>query len=136
MSESYVTQGQIHSIGETTEYGSNGFTKRVFVVMLTGEGENPEFKNYVEFQLIKDKCALMDGYQPGHGIKIKFNLTGRLYDNPTKGEQCFPALQAWKIAPADGQQQQAPQQQYAQQPPPQQQPYPSGVDDFDSSIPF
>ena len=134
MSESYVAQGMIHSIGQTMEYGQNGFTKREFVVCLSGDDVNPEYPDYVQFELIKDKCTLMDGYQVGHEIKIKFNLTGRLYNNPTKGEQCFPALRAWKIAPADGAQNgliggqqagnamNAPRaQHYAQQPAPQQQ---------------
>lgn len=39
MSQSYDTQGTIHSIGETKEFGSNGFTKREFIILLTGEGE-------------------------------------------------------------------------------------------------
>jgi len=157
MSETYVTQGMIHSIGQTMEYGQNGFTKREFVVCLSGDYVNPEYPDYVQFELIKDKCSMMDGYQIGHEIKIKFNLTGRLYNNPTKGEQCFPALRAWKIAPADGPQQQTPQQQCAQQQQPQQAPQrqqyqqqtppqqqaqqqapqgTAGFDDFDDDIPF
>lgn len=60
MSESYETKGIIHSIGQTTEYGSNGFTKREFVIKLTGEGENDAYPNHVAFELTKDKCALME----------------------------------------------------------------------------
>ncbi len=43
MSKSFEIQGLIHSIGETTEYGNNGFTKREFVIKLTGEGENTTY---------------------------------------------------------------------------------------------
>lgn len=120
MSKSYETQGRIHSIGQTTAYGQNGFLKREFVIMLTGEGENPEYPNYVQCELIKDKCALMDGYQIGHEIKVQFNLGGRLWEGNGNGERCFVSLQAWKVEPAQQAQQyqQAPQQQYQQ---PQQQ---------------
>ena len=34
MSKSYEVQGVLHSIGDTTEYGNNGFTKREFVMKL------------------------------------------------------------------------------------------------------
>ena len=59
MSKSFELQGQIHSIGQTTEYGQNGFTKREFVIKLTGEGENERYPNYIAMELIKDNCALM-----------------------------------------------------------------------------
>lgn len=143
MSESYVTQGVIHSIGQTTEYGQNGFTKREFVIKLTGEGENAEYPNHVAFDLTKDKCALMDSYQVGHEIKVRFNLGGRLWEGNGKGERCFVSLSAWKIAPVEGQQQQP--QQFQQAPPPQQQPQipaqqpapaAGAYDDFDDDIPF
>lgn len=95
----YETQGKIHRIGQTTEYGSNGFTKREFVLLLTGEGENPKYPNYVSMELVKDKCSLMDQYQPGDTIRVSFNLTGRLWTPPGKPERCFNSLQAWKITP-------------------------------------
>ena len=161
MSNSLEAQGVIHSIGQTTEYGSNGFTKREFVIKLTGEHENADYPNYVAFELIKDKCAIMDTYQPQMPIKVLFNLQGRLWQPDGKPEKCFNALQAWKVenlgAPQQAQQHhpQAPQnnqanggynnqhnQQYAPQQAPQQpinnmantaQPMAS---DFDSDIPF
>ena len=97
MAKNFETQGEIHSIGPTSTFGSNGFTKREFVVKLTGEGENPTYPNYLAFELIKDKCALMDNYQPGDAIKVQFNLTGRLWSGNGKPEKCFNALQAWRI---------------------------------------
>jgi hypothetical protein len=58
MSKSYETQGIIHSIGKTMEYGNNGFTKREFVIELNGGGENPEYPNFVNFELIKTKLTI------------------------------------------------------------------------------
>ncbi len=97
MSKSFEVQGQVHSIGDTTEYGNNGFTKREFVIKLTGEGENSAYPNHVALELIKDKCALMDSYKLGDEIKVQFNLSGRLWSGGDKPEKCFTSLQAWRI---------------------------------------
>lgn len=96
-------QGTIHTIGQTTEYGDNGFTKREFVIKLTGERESDEYPNYLEFELIKDKCSIMDAYQVGTAIKVGFNLQGRLWQGEGKPEKCFNALQAWKVEMVGGQ---------------------------------
>ena len=127
MSVSYETTGIIHSIGATTEYGQNGFTKREFVILLSGEGENPEYPNHVQFELVKDKCVLMDAYQAGNEIKVGFNLGGRIWEGNGQGEKCFVSLQAWKmelinIGQVAQPQQAPPQQQAPQQAPPTQQP--------------
>lgn len=97
MSKTFEAQGVIHSIGATTEYGNNGFTKREFVIQLTGDGENPDYPNYIALELIKDKCALMDNHNIGDEITVHFNLSGRLWNAPGKPEKCFTSLQAWRI---------------------------------------
>lgn len=132
MSKSFEVQGVIHSIGATTEYGSNGFTKREFVIKLTGEGENDRYPNHVALELIKDKCALMDAYNIGDEITVQFNLSGRLWSGNDRPEKCFTSLQAWKIdaaGPAT-----SAYDAYDQTPPAfEQAPAPA---DFDDDIPF
>jgi Domain of unknown function (DUF3127) len=141
MSKSFEVQGVIHSIGDTTEYGKNGFTKREFVIQLTGEGENSNYPNYVALELVKDKCALMDGYKLGDEISAHFNLSGRLWSGNGKPEKCFTSLQAWKVdgggsgAAAMGGYDQTPPADFNQAPPAdysQSQSAPS----FDDDIPF
>ncbi len=102
MSKTFEVQGEIHSLGETTSYGQNGFTKREFVIKLTGEGENPDYPNYVALELIKDKCELMDQYNQGDEVIAHFNLSGRLWSAPGKPEKCFTSLQAWRVERATG----------------------------------
>ncbi len=97
MSKSFETQGLIHSIGDTTEYGNNGFTKREFVIKVTGEGENDAYPNYLAMELIKDNCGIMDAYNLGDEIKVHFNLSGRLWSPAGKPEKCFNSLQAWRV---------------------------------------
>ncbi|WP_369983845.1 DUF3127 domain-containing protein [Thalassolituus sp.] len=126
MSRGFEVTGIIHTIGDTQSFGQNGFTKREFVIKLTGEGEKEEYPNYVALELIKDKCALMDSYQPGDEIKVQFNLNGRLWNAPGKPEKCFTSLQAWRVERMDD----APQ--FAQQQPAPSQAY----NDFDDDVPF
>ena len=101
MSKSFEVQGIIHSIGETQSFGQNGFTKREFVIKLSGEGENPSYPSHVALELLKDKCALMDQYQVGQEIIAHFNLSGRLWAAQGKPEKCFTSLQAWRIESPD-----------------------------------
>ncbi|MBT3833235.1 MAG: DUF3127 domain-containing protein [Gammaproteobacteria bacterium] len=103
MSQSFEVQGMIHSIGDTTEYGNNGFTKREFVIKLTGENENPTYPNHIALELIKDKCAMMDDHNIGDEIQVQFNLSGRLWSGGGNPEKCFTSLQAWRVKPAPGQ---------------------------------
>ena len=116
MSKSYEAQGIIHSIGETMEFGNNGFTKREFVIQLTGPDENSQYPNYIALELIKDKCALMDNYKIGSEIQVSFNLSGRLWASAGKPEKCFTSLQAWKVSAASDSQE-APPSRFADEPP-------------------
>lgn len=128
MSKSFEIQGIIHTIGQTTEYGSNGFTKREFVIKLTGEGENPTYPNHVALELIKDKCAIMDSYKVGDEINVRFNLSGRLWKGNDKPERCFTSLQAWKVEAIGGGGQQG-----GGDPMPEP---PEGFTDYSDDIPF
>ena len=137
MSKSFEIEGQVHSIGQTTEYGNNGFTKREFVIKLTGEGENERYPNYIALELIKDKCALMDNYKIGDEIRAQFNLSGRLWSANDKPEKCFTSLQAWKVGPVSaGGGVDASYGAYDQTPPPPNYDQSSTNDNFDDDIPF
>ena len=132
MSKTYEAQGVVHSIGETTEYGNNGFTKREFVIQLTGPDENSNYPNYVALELIKDKCALMDNHKIGDEIQVSFNLSGRLWSSAGKPEKCFTSLQAWKVFAASDNQA-PPPGRFSNEPAPVYDSIPSDVDD---DIPF
>lgn len=83
---------------DTASFGANGFKKREFVVEYS---ENPQFPEFIKFELIQDKCDLLDGFNIGQELNIAFNLKGRKWTNP-KGEVVyFNSLQAWKLSPAN-----------------------------------
>lgn len=83
---------------ETATFGASGFKKREFVVEFA---ENPQYPEFVKFELIQDKCEQLDGFNVGQEMNIAFNLKGRKWTNP-KGEVVyFNSLQAWRISAAN-----------------------------------
>jgi len=77
---------------------SASFRKREFVVEYA---ENPQYPEFVKFELIQDKCDQLDGFNIGQELDVAFNLKGRKWTNP-KGETVyFNSLQAWKISAAN-----------------------------------
>ena len=81
-----------------TQEVSNSFRKREFVVEYA---ENPQYPEFLKFELIQDKCEQIDGFNAGQELNVAFNLKGRKWTNP-KGEVVyFNSLQAWKISAAN-----------------------------------
>jgi len=73
---------------------TDSFKKREFVIEYA---ENPEYPEYLKFEAIQDKCALLDKFKDGQEIDVYFNLKGRKWDDPKGGVKYFNTLQAWKI---------------------------------------
>ena len=85
-------EGKIKVIGETKEYGSNGFRKRE--VVLTTEEQYPQFLN-IEF--IQDKTDAVDNFKVGDQVKIGINLKGREWVSPQGETKYFNSIQGWRI---------------------------------------
>jgi FMN-dependent NADH-azoreductase len=81
--------------GETESFGANNFRKRKFVVEYA---ENPQYPEFIEFELIQDKCDSLDQYEIGAMMTIAYNLKGRKYEHPEKGDQYYNSLQAWRLS--------------------------------------
>ena len=88
-------EGKIYRIDETVQV-SDTFSKREFIVET-----DEQYKQYVMFQMVKDKCSVLDGYKKGDAVKVSYNLQGRLWSNPMGDEKCFNTLQSWLIAKQD-----------------------------------
>ena len=83
---------------DTATFGASGFKKREFVVEFA---ENPQYPEFIKFELIQDKCEQLDGFNIGQEMNIAFNLKGRKWTHP-KGEVVyFNSLQAWRISAAN-----------------------------------
>ncbi|TDG93068.1 DUF3127 domain-containing protein [Cardinium endosymbiont of Culicoides punctatus] len=73
---------------------SDSFRKRLFVIEHT---ENPQYPEYVSFELIQDKCDLLDEFSEGDEVTVHFNLRGRKWTNPEGVVKYFNSLQAWRL---------------------------------------
>lgn len=98
-------KGKIIEISDTQQV-SNSFKKREFVLEYV---ENPQYPEYLKFEMIQDKCAILDSYKINDDVDVYFNLKGRKWTDPKGEVKYFNSLQAWKIeGAANGSGQQAP----------------------------
>lgn len=86
-------KGKILEINDTQQV-SNSFKKREFVLEYA---ENPQYPEFVKFEMIQDKCTLLDGYNVNDEVDVAFNLKGRKWTDPQGVVKYFNSLQAWKI---------------------------------------
>ena len=88
-------KGKIEKIFATQQV-TQTFRKREFVVEFA---ENPQYPEYVKFEMIQDKCDQLDQFAEGQTINISFNLKGRKWTDPKGEVKYFNTLQAWRISP-------------------------------------
>jgi len=89
MSDFQIT-GSVTKIFPSQSFPS-GFIKREFVV--TTEDEYPQ---PLKFEVIKEKCALLDALTAGERVNVRFRIRGALV--PKDGlERYFVNLQAWAV---------------------------------------
>lgn len=84
---SFEVEGKLHKKFET-ENKTDTFQAREFVIEINS-GNYPQF---IKFQLVQDRCSLVDGYEVGDQIKVFFDLRGREWN-----DKYFTNLNAWKI---------------------------------------
>lgn len=127
---------------EETQQITDSFRKREFVVEYA---ENPQYPEYVKFELIQDRVDQINEFKPGQEIKVSFNIKGRKWNDPKGGVKYFNSLQAWRIEAAQTQQQSAPANTGGNEvPPPSNEPgwlaadnnNAGGVDVDDDDLPF
>lgn len=110
--------GKIEQIGEvtmkTSNNGGQSFQSREFVLDATRF--NPEtgepWENHPKFELSSRNVNIIDGFQVGQRVTVDFVVRGAKYQDKKTGEiKYFTTISAFRITPAD-QQQQSPQPQY------------------------
>ncbi|MBS1518825.1 MAG: DUF3127 domain-containing protein [Bacteroidetes bacterium] len=95
--------GKLIEIYDTKQI-TEKFKKREFVVEYA---TNPEYPQYVKFELAQNNCDFLDGFSKGDVIDIQFDLKGRPWTNKEGEKTYFTSLQAWKIQKSEGGQQSA-----------------------------
>jgi hypothetical protein len=87
--------GKVIEIYPTVQV-SDKFRKREFVVEKKESGGAAVFVDYLKFQLVQDKCDLINESFLQEEIKIFFNLKGNKWERDGKVNY-FTNLDAWKI---------------------------------------
>ena len=75
---------------------SDKFKKREFVIEKKDTGGSAVFIDYIKFQLIQDKCDLINESFLNEEVKIWFNLKGNRWERDGKVSY-FTNLDAWRI---------------------------------------
>lgn len=80
---------------------SDKFKKREFVIEKKETGGSAVFIDYIKFQLVQDKCDLINESFLNEEVKIWFNLKGNRWEREGKVNY-FTNLDAWKIEKTTG----------------------------------
>lgn len=75
---------------------SDKFRKRDFVISKTETSSGFEYTDYLKFQLVQEKCNLIEPFEIGDEIKVSFNLKGRKWEKEGTTTY-FTNLEAWKV---------------------------------------
>jgi len=75
---------------------SDKFKKREFVIEKKDTGGSSVFIDYIKFQLVQDKCDLINESFLNQEVKISFNLKGNRWERDGRVNY-FTNLDAWKI---------------------------------------
>ncbi len=86
-------QGKIIEIFEAKQVSAT-FTKREFVVE---HATNPSYPQYIKFDLLQDKCSMLDGFSVGDRVEVYFEIKGKPYTNKNNEKIYYNSLNAWKI---------------------------------------
>jgi hypothetical protein len=84
---SFEVEGKLHKVFPS-ENKSGSFQAREFVI----EVESGQYPQFVKFQLVQDRCSLIDDYNEGENIKVHFDLRGREWQG-----KYFTNLNAWRL---------------------------------------
>lgn len=91
----FETAGRIIDISPVNQV-SDKFRKREFVIEKKETGGAAVFVDYIKFQLIQDKCELINESFLNETVKIWFNLRGNKWERDGKVNY-FTNLDVWKI---------------------------------------
>jgi len=93
----YEAQGRLVAVYETVQR-SEKFRTREFVIEINEEIRDRTITNYVKFQLVQDRTAIIDNYKIGDSIKVHFNIRGSKWER--NGQTSYISnLDAWRIEP-------------------------------------
>ena len=101
--------GKLIEIFETAKIKET-FQKREFVLEYA---TNPKYPELIKFEMVQDKCALLDDFRVGQDVSVDFDLRGRRWTDQQGKVKYFNTLQAWRLNAASDSADNAPAKQDA-----------------------
>ena len=89
---SFEIEGKLTKV-YPTENKTDSFQAREFVIEIT----NGNYPQFIKFQLVQDRCSIMDNHNEGDTIKVYFDLRGREWNG-----KYFTNLNAWRVDKHEG----------------------------------
>jgi len=84
-------KGKLHLI-LATEQVTEKFKKREFILEI-----GDQYKEYPKFQLVNDKCSLIEHFIEGQEVTVSYNLRGKPFKNKQGQDVYYTNLDAWKV---------------------------------------
>lgn len=100
MTEALKLKGKLIEKFETEFVGDNKFPVRKFAIEVENE-RNADWNFPRGFQLVKDRVDMLDAYEIGDEIIVSYNLRGRVWASPDKGNVYFNTDEAWRLEPVN-----------------------------------
>jgi hypothetical protein len=69
-----------------------GFRKREFIVEY-----GDKYPQKISFQLVQEKCDILDAFDIGSSVTVSFNIKGRDWTDKSGQVKYFNTLEVWKI---------------------------------------
>lgn len=91
-------KGKIHELGATTQITESLKKREVIIEYI----ENPQYPEYLKFDAINDRCALLDKFKVGDDVEIYFNLRGRPHTFKDGKKSYFNSMALWKVVKLSG----------------------------------
>ena len=97
---SFEIAGKLIVKGETQQV-SDRFKKREFVIEKEEQKGEMTFTDTIKFQLVQDKCDLLDDVNLNDELKISFNIKGNRWEK-NGNVSYFVNLDAWRVEKLSG----------------------------------
>lgn len=92
---SFEVSGKLIAIYETIQR-SQTFKTREFVIEKTDLIGDRTISNYIKFQAVQDRTAIVDKVKVGDDVKVSFNIKGSKWQKDGK-DNYITNLDAWRI---------------------------------------
>jgi single-strand DNA-binding protein len=73
------------------------FKKREFAI----EFKDGQYPNFATFQLVQDKCDVINGFEKGENVKVSFNIRGSKYEK-NGVTRYITNLNCWRLNKSTG----------------------------------